>query len=176
MRWVPLSSTQFALAHAQWLHRALQDAEQGLPMVSIGLFSRYWNQAQFGAFVSMEPKLTLVPPREATPTSVLESIKRHVSAHCSDPTLSPRTVARAHGISVRQLHRVFLPTGETFGHHVPTARLAACRRSLLDSTHPRRPVADIAYACGFNSVPSFYRAFARRYGQSPRALRTMMSA
>ena len=39
-----------------------------------------------------------------------------------------------------------------------------------------RTVADIAYACGFDSLATFYRAFRAAYGMTPLDMRAMPPA
>lgn len=79
--------------------------------------------------------------------------------------LSPVTVAAELAISVRQMHLLFEPTGISFSRTLLAVRLQEARRRL--KTVPAEPVADIAYACGFDSLATFYRAFRNAYGMTP---------
>jgi AraC-like DNA-binding protein len=88
-----------------------------------------------------------------------------------EPDLTPARVAAAMKISVRQLHLLFEPTGKSFAEHVLGRRLEECRAILENPSSRGRSVADIAYAWGFNSLASFYRAFGQRFGVSPGMLR-----
>ena len=99
----------------------------------------------------------------------LVEVKQHIDRHLATPDLSPATVATALGISVRTLHLLFEPTGTSFGREVLRRRLEECRRALL--ANPTRPVIDIAFAWGFSSLSSFYRAFQTNFGMSPGGLR-----
>ena len=85
----------------------------------------------------------------------------------ADPDLSAHAAARALGLSVRGLHLVLSPTGESFGELVQRRRLTACH-AMLSRPENAATIADIAFACGFNSLSSFYRAFRRVYGACPR--------
>lgn len=86
------------------------------------------------------------------------------------PGLSPAVVATALGISVRQLHVLFEPTGASFSRTLIAMRLAeSCR--LLQSV-PALAVTDIAHACGFDSLATFYRVFRTAYGVTPGDVRT----
>jgi AraC-like DNA-binding protein len=79
--------------------------------------------------------------------------------------LSPVFVAGQLGISVRHLHALFEPAGQSFSQSVTAARLAeACRRLRQ---HPAQPVADIAFACGFDSLATFHRVFRAAFGTTP---------
>ena len=99
----------------------------------------------------------------------LVEAKRNIERHLADPALSPASVAAAMGIAVRTLHEVFEPTGSSFARYVLRRRLEECRSALLGN--PARPVTDIAFAWGFGSLASFYRAFQAAFGMSPGDLR-----
>jgi AraC-like DNA-binding protein len=99
----------------------------------------------------------------------LDRIRAYVEANLSDPDLTPRSAARALGLSVRSLHLALVPSGETFGQLVQRRRLQACH-ALLCRPEKVATIADIAFGCGFNSLSSFYRAFRRVFGACPRDL------
>jgi AraC-like DNA-binding protein len=66
---------------------------------------------------------------------------------------------------MRGLHLLFEPTGETFSRTVTAMRLAeACRLLQQETT---RPVSDVAFSCGFESLATFYRVFRRAIGMTP---------
>ncbi|HKM63361.1 MAG TPA: helix-turn-helix domain-containing protein [Acidisphaera sp.] len=109
--------------------------------------------------------------RSSVQVTRLEAIKRHVEAHLADPALSPATAAAAIGISVRQLHLLFEPTGTTFAQYVLRQRLLKCRDAIAGATGTTRKVTDIAFGWGFNSMATFYRTFAAEFGTAPSALR-----
>jgi AraC-like DNA-binding protein len=48
-------------------------------------------------------------------------------------------------------------------------RIEEARRLLLNE--PALSVAQIAHTCGFESLATFYRLFARRYGMAPKEMR-----
>ena len=77
-------------------------------------------------------------------------------------------------MSARQLHLVFEPSGTTFSRHVQRRRLEECRAALI--ANPARSVTDVAFAWGFTSLSSFYRAFQAAFGMAPRDLREAESA
>ncbi len=81
------------------------------------------------------------------------------------PDLTSATVAAELAISLRQVHVLFEPTGLSFTRSLTAMRLKEARR-LLGIT-PARQVADIAYACGFDSIATFYRVFRSAYGMTP---------
>jgi AraC-like DNA-binding protein len=108
--------------------------------------------------------------RVATRAAKLRQVKDYIALHLSEPDLNPSMVAAAMKISVRQLHLLFEPTGTSFTEHVLGRRLEECRLILESPSGRARSVTDIAYAWGFNSLASFYRAFGQRFGVSPGTL------
>jgi AraC-like DNA-binding protein len=112
--------------------------------------------------------------REAIRAARIEQIKRYINLHLAQPNLTPARVASAHKISVRQLHRLFEPTGTSFAQYVLSRRLDECRATLLSPASARRSVADVALGWGFNSLAAFYRSFSDRCGVAPRELRASM--
>jgi transcriptional regulator GlxA family with amidase domain len=101
----------------------------------------------------------------------LAAVKRHVDLHLADPGLSPASAAAALGISARQLHRLFEPSGSTFARYVLRQRLLQCRDTIAGATGSGRSVVDVAFGWGFNSMATFYRAFVGEFGSSPAVLR-----
>ncbi len=88
----------------------------------------------------------------------------HIDAQLRSPDLSPRAAAQALGVSVRRVHTLLAGTPHTF------SRLVARRRVLRAQTLlAQRPgsVIEVAFACGFNSVATFYRHYAVTLGASP---------
>lgn len=102
----------------------------------------------------------------------LAGIREYAAAHLGDPDLSPLEAARANGISVRQLHQLFRATGRSFGTWVREQRLDRCRDEIADPAHASRSISEIAFSHGFNDAAHFSRAFSRRFGAAPSALRT----
>ena len=85
--------------------------------------------------------------------------------------LSPRAVAAANGVSVRQLHRVFSATGTTVGHWIRKVRLARCAAELRSSGVLTEGITGVAFRWGFNDSAHFSKAFRAEFGVAPRAYR-----
>ncbi|MET7475257.1 helix-turn-helix domain-containing protein [Streptomyces sp. NPDC005648] len=94
-------------------------------------------------------------------------ILRFVDRHLADPDLSPETIATAHHISVRYLHRLFQDEGTTVGRWIQRRRLEECRRELTHRAPGRPTIAAVAGRWGFPSAPHFSRVFRATYGMSP---------
>ncbi|MGB0439550.1 MAG: GlxA family transcriptional regulator [Paracoccaceae bacterium] len=91
-----------------------------------------------------------------------------------DAPLPLERIAEAAGLSVRQLHRVFL-------RHLRQSPSDVYRRiRLRQARHLMRstslPVIDVAVACGFASQSAFSRSYLRQYGHSPSADRRRMES
>ena len=104
------------------------------------------------------------PALEGGRAAALERVSRYVDRHLAEPDLTPERAAKEAGLSLRQLHRVFEPTGESFARHVPWRRLEEAR-ATLSGAGPW--VADVAFGWGFEDLRTFGRAFQRVYGLSP---------
>jgi AraC-like DNA-binding protein len=98
-----------------------------------------------------------------------QRIITYIYQNLADPDLCAAGAARALGLSVRSLHLALAPEGESFNLLVQRRRLAACL-ALLHRPDRGDRIADIAFACGFNSLSSFYRAFRGCFGACPRSL------
>jgi AraC-like DNA-binding protein len=101
----------------------------------------------------------------------LATIRADVLANLSDPQLSAKTVGRRHGVSDRYVHLLFAETGESFGRFVDRERLERAFALLTHPTRAIRRISEIAAAVGFPEHSTFNRAFRRRFGDTPSAVR-----
>ncbi|SCG47075.1 helix-turn-helix domain-containing protein [Micromonospora humi] len=106
-------------------------------------------------------------PADTRVTGLRARVTAFVRQHLADPDLTPATVAAAHHLSVRSLHRLFEGTGTTVGALIRTGRLERAARELADPTLGRLSVAQIAARCGFAHPAHFNRVFRAAYGSSP---------
>ncbi|MFD0149433.1 AraC-like ligand-binding domain-containing protein [Streptomyces sp. NPDC055721] len=106
---------------------------------------------------------------------LLLRVQRFIRWHLAAPDLTPETVARAHHISVRYLHRLFQGEGTSVSRWIREMRLHECRRELEASVDrwaggtpdARTPLSAVARRWGFTGASHFARAFRREYGMSP---------
>jgi AraC-like DNA-binding protein len=90
----------------------------------------------------------------------------------ADPDLSPASIAAAHHISVRSLHRLFQDHEETVAAWIRERRLERCRRDLADPRLSDHPAHAIGRKWGFADPAHFSRAFRATHGLSPSAYRS----
>jgi AraC-like DNA-binding protein len=98
-------------------------------------------------------------------TARLSLARRLIVRHLQDPDLAPATVADLLGISVRHLHMLFEAAERSFSQTVTDERLNQSRQLMRAA--PERLIADIASACGFESLATYYRVFNAAYGMAP---------
>jgi AraC-like DNA-binding protein len=98
-------------------------------------------------------------------TARLSLARRLIARHLQDPDLAPTRVADLLGVSVRHLHMLFEVADRSFSQTVTEERLKQSRRLMREA--PERLIADIASACGFESLATYYRVFNAAYGMAP---------
>jgi AraC-like DNA-binding protein len=116
--------------------------------------------------------LAPAPGGEGPRRARFDALRAHMRRNIADPGFAPRRAAADLGISLRALHRLFAEAGTSFGRSLLEARLDASRRILDDPAQAGRAISDIAFACGFNELSHFSRAFRARFGLPPRAYRS----
>jgi AraC-like DNA-binding protein len=113
---------------------------------------------------------SLLPP-QTHQRALLARIHAFIIGHLGDPQLSPQTIAAAHHISARTLHRLFSTHDSTVHEWIRNHRLEHCRRDLADPLLFARPIHAIAAHWGFTDNAHFSRTFKATYGMSPRDYR-----
>lgn len=98
---------------------------------------------------------------------LLPRIQEHIDLHLADPDLTPESIAQAHHISVRYLHKLFEHEDTTVSRWVQRRRLHECRRELARRTTSSRTISAVARRWGFTSAAHFSRVFRMTYGMSP---------
>ncbi|GIH73924.1 hypothetical protein Plo01_03530 [Planobispora longispora] len=109
-------------------------------------------------------------------THFIRRVRDHINQHLGDPALSPESIAQAHRISVRYLHRLFEGEGITVGRLIQQRRLEECVRELARRGRRAPSVSAVALRWGFVSPAHFSRAFRASYGLSPQQWRTLRAA
>ncbi|MCK2237362.1 MULTISPECIES: helix-turn-helix domain-containing protein [unclassified Crossiella] len=110
-------------------------------------------------------------PRSIEPDSarraLLLRVLSFVETQLHDPDLDPESIAAAHHVSTRYLHKLFQDRPESLAAYVRARRLERCRSDLRDVTQAGRPVAVLAAAWGFRDAAHFSKVFKNAYGLPP---------
>lgn len=107
--------------------------------------------------------------REQRTRKFREAVLEYIQAHICDVELSARTVAERFSLPERELQALTRAAGgEGFFDYVENMRMARAREQILNTD---LPISQVAANCGFALTNSFYKAFKRRFGMSPSALR-----
>ena len=100
----------------------------------------------------------------------LSLAQRLIASELHNSNLSPTVVADRLGVSVRHMHMLFEMSEKSFSQTVTAQRLTRSRRLLREE--PERLIADVAAACGFESLATYYRVFHAAYSMAPGDFRT----
>jgi AraC family transcriptional regulator, positive regulator of tynA and feaB len=119
-----------------------------------------WVHDQLGAMLA---RLLPLPPIVDRDTVLRRRAVELIEAASCDPSFDPAAAACELGVSVRLLHRAFAGTERSFAAELRHRRLISARRML----RPGARVSDVAFACGFDDVSTFHRAYRREYGTTP---------
>ncbi|MDF2444636.1 MAG: hypothetical protein JWR01_2839, partial [Subtercola sp.] len=93
-----------------------------------------------------------------------------IAANSSTVGYGPSDVARATGVDLRRLHRIFDAENVTVAELIRNTRLSTIAEALVDPLN-RSLLSDLATQAGFLGVDQAARAFRRRYGASMRVYR-----
>ncbi|MFC4149718.1 helix-turn-helix domain-containing protein [Micromonospora mangrovi] len=110
-------------------------------------------------------------PVEVRQNALRARVDAFIDRHLGDAALTPATVAAAHHLSLRSLHRLFADGDLTVAATIRSRRLDRCRRDLADPLLAELSVRAVAARWGFADQAHFSRAFRAAYGCSPRAWR-----
>jgi AraC-like DNA-binding protein len=112
------------------------------------------------------------PPLRSTTHTLYLRIVAFVEDNLRRPELRPATIAAAHRISLRYLHRIFQQYHPvSVAAHIRTRRLDRARCDLADRRLDHLTIATIARRWGFSRPADFSRAFQCHTGTSPRDYR-----
>ncbi|MEA2179222.1 MAG: hypothetical protein QOG77_2519 [Solirubrobacteraceae bacterium] len=111
--------------------------------------------------------LRQAPAARPTPEQQLAAMRAFVEERLGDPLLGPASIARAHHVSTRSVHRLFADHGEAVSGWIRARRLDRCRRDLADVSLAHETVADIAARWGFTNHAHFSRTFRATFGETP---------
>lgn len=103
--------------------------------------------------------------------SGFHAVQMTLAERAAEADLRAEDIADAHGISVRQLHRVYAAQDTTFRSELMRLRLDRALAMLRDPRFRSVSVEEVARRCGFPDTRHFRRRFRLRFDMSPAALR-----
>lgn len=117
-------------------------------------------------------------PGSAYTDKAFERVCVIIQKRFRDAELVPDTIAKEAGISPRSLQRLFQVRGTTCTRYLQSLRLDHALRLLRQRTSLKidQPLAQIAYASGYDDYNQFLRQFCRAFGQPPSRFATTISA
>jgi AraC-like DNA-binding protein len=98
----------------------------------------------------------------------LDQVKRYVLANLDNADMTIESIAAAHSLAPRTLHRLFSVEGTTPIRWLWQQRLTASYKALAEGRV--RQVTDAALSFGFTDISHFSRAFKKQFGCSPHTL------
>ena len=100
----------------------------------------------------------------------VRKVQEYINAHYSEEIRLEDCAAMV-GMSPSAFSRFFKQhTGRTLMDYIIDIRLGNAARLLVDTSEG---ISEISYACGFNNLSNFNRAFKARRGYTPRDFRTL---
>ena len=111
------------------------------------------------------------PARHLPRLALVLRVKAHIDQNLGDPRLGPQSIARAHHISTRYLHRLFSAEGASVSEWVRRRRLEACHRDLRDPARAHETISEVARRWALSNPAHFSRVFRQAYGCTPSELR-----
>ncbi len=123
------------------------------------------------ALLALSPEADVCVSPESPQNALLLRIKGFIRQNLGDPGLTPTSVAAAHHISTRYLHRLFQGQDTTVAALIRRQRLERCRHDLADATLAHLPINSVAAYWGFTEPSVFSRTFRAAYGMAPRDYR-----
>jgi AraC-like DNA-binding protein len=106
-------------------------------------------------------------PLESRQRILFHRITSFIQEYLADPGLGPASIASAHQISLRYLHRIFQQQNTTVSALIRQMRLDRCRRDLADPGRRDQTIRAIGARWGFTSPADFSRAFRAGVGMPP---------
>jgi AraC-like DNA-binding protein len=105
---------------------------------------------------------------EAMTDSLLIRVQTYVSAHLTDPGLTPERIAAAHHVSLRQLYRTCAAADLRLEQWIIGLRLEGARQDLARPRSRSRTIAAVARHWCFINPSHFAQRFREAYGVTPR--------
>ena len=114
---------------------------------------------------------TTEKPMRTEKPELLDNVVSYIEKHLGEP-ISLELIAKQFYVSESTISQTFQKKMHvSFYHYVTQRRLIAAKSMILDVEH----LEDLGHKVGFNDYSSFYRAFKKEFGISPRAYRALVT-
>jgi AraC-like DNA-binding protein len=105
---------------------------------------------------------------EAMNATLATRVQTYVRHHLRDPDLTPARIAKAHGLSLRALYKLYETIGVSLEQSIIEQRLRGARTDLAAPRPRHSSIAATARAWGFTNPSFFSSRFRAAYGVTPR--------
>ncbi|MFE9653238.1 helix-turn-helix domain-containing protein [Micromonospora sp. NPDC006431] len=163
------SDTGMAALLAQFVQRLVTYPEQFAASDAPRLGMMALDLAAGALAQQLEVQGTL--PVDVRERTLRAEIRAFIEKNLGDSELNPTSVAAAHHISLRTLHRLFEQEDHTVAGLIRQRRLDRCRRDLINPRLAHQAIQRIAARWGFADKAHFSRLFKACYGMSPQEYR-----
>ena len=116
------------------------------------------------------PGMRKFKPKAGNDTARLISVRKLIAKHYREPNYSPAALGKDLQISSRSIQILLREHGTTFTAELTRVRLEAAY-ATLKSPQTKQTISEIALRCGFTELSTFYRAFRKHYGATPKQMR-----
>lgn len=99
--------------------------------------------------------------------ATLLRVRAYVESNLHDPDLCPNKVAEAMHVSSRYINQLLQTEGTSLSRYIWQRRLERVSRLLRDPANQATNISAFAFACGFNDMTHFSKAFRKQFSMSP---------
>ncbi len=115
--------------------------------------------------------LTLLGETRNDAPTRLRVIKADILRNLTRRNLTVGWLAERHGLSTRQIYRMFERDGMAIVEYVREQRLIAAHRMIRNPRYADNSISAIALQCGFGDISNFNHRFRSKFGTSPSGVR-----
>ncbi|MBR9885100.1 MAG: helix-turn-helix domain-containing protein [Oceanospirillales bacterium] len=106
-------------------------------------------------------------PLSDTKIATLMRVRSFIESNLHDPDLCPNKVAEAMRMSTRYINQLLQSEGTSLSRYIWQRRLDRVSRLLKNPVNQGNNISSYAFACGFNDMTHFSKAFKKQFGMSP---------
>ena len=155
-----LSDTEFNRENIKPIIKKLCDEVDTMP----SLVKKGYVNVIIGLLFERYPNL---PVKTAANIEMMVDILHYIDEHYKEP-LTLESISGVFGYNKYYFSRIFNRyIGESLSNYINVVRVQHFMRQAKEMENPQ--ISKLAEECGFESMPTFYRAFSKLYGESPKS-------